>query len=101
MHAHSQLAHRHETLLNCEERMLFVGVDRFARLRDCLAMLCLRRQGQIHQVVVMVDPHMQDGLHLHLVGLWVVSQHSLPWVQRSNGTFPALGGDRCPRRETT
>jgi len=61
MHAHSQLTHRHEPLLHCQERMSLVGVDHLTRAQRRRAMLRLRRrgQGQIYQVMIVVDPDVQ------------------------------------------
>lgn len=51
-------------MLHCEEWMLLVGMQHLARLDRSFAVLSSRRggEGQIHQVVIVVDPHVQDGL---------------------------------------
>jgi hypothetical protein len=60
MHAQRDLAHRQEAVFQGEERVLLVGMDHLARLCDLTTWpLC---DGRVHQVVVVVDPHGQDGL---------------------------------------
>jgi hypothetical protein len=48
---------------------------------------CRTGQGKIDQVVIMVDPHVQDGLEFHLVRLRVVG-----------ADLPYSGGKRAMRR---
>jgi len=47
--------------------MLLVGMDHLARLRGGIAVLSMRRGGnrQVHQVVIVVDPHMYGGFKVH------------------------------------
>ncbi len=96
MHPQLDLPHRQEAMLHGEERVLLVGMHYFTRLRD-LATRPLRRgsNGQVHQVVVMVDPHVQDGLLLHLVRPGVVGQHALTYLQCANGLLAVIGGHDC------
>ncbi len=95
MHAQLDLAHRQEALLLRQEGMLLIGVDGLTRLRSSFAMLRSRRggQGKIHQVVIMVDPDVQDGFLFHLVRLRVVGPHLLPHVQRADGLLASRGID--------
>ena len=84
VHAQRDLAHWQEAVLYGEKGVLLIGMDHLARL-SCLAVLSMScgRDGQVHQVVVVVDLHVQDGLRLHLAGLGVVGQHALPdWRPR-------------------
>ncbi len=83
--------------------MLLVGLHHFARLLERLAVLRLRRRGdgQIYQVVVFVDPDMQDRLPLHLVRPGVVSPDLLPWFQLADGLLALRCRDRCCRCEAT
>jgi len=52
-----------------------------------------RRYRQIHQVMVVIGPHVQDGLQFHLVRLGVVRQHLLADVQRADLLFAMVSGD--------
>ncbi len=71
-----------------EEGVLLVGMHYLARLRRRLAMFSLggRGDGQVHQVMVVVDPHVQDGFLLHFARLGVVGQDALTYLQ---GASPA------------
>src|SRR6266851_3163800 len=102
VHAQRDLAHRQEALLLRQEGMLLVGVDGLARLRGCFAMLRSRRcgQGQIHQVVIMIDPHVQDGFLFHLVRLRVVGPYLLAYAQRADGLLAFRGCYQGGRRKT-
>ncbi len=64
MHAQLDLPHRQEALLLGQEGMLLVGVDDLTGLHGRFAMLSGNEhgQGQIDQVVVVVDPHVQHRL---------------------------------------
>ena len=60
--------------------MLLVGVEDFpAGL--CPLPLLGRRDGEIDQVIVVVDPDVQDRFHLHLFGIGVVRPHLLSHLQ--------------------
>ncbi len=95
MHAQRDPPHRQEALLLRQEGMLFVGVDRLTRLGGGFAMPsgCGRGQGQVHQVIVMVDPDVQDGLLFHLVRLRVVGPHLLAHLQRDDRLLAMIGGN--------
>src|SRR5713101_7613188 len=82
--------------------MLLVGVDGLTRLGGGFAMLRSRRggQGQIHQVVIMIDPHVQDGFLFHLVRLRVVGPHLLAHVQRADGLLAFRGRHQRGRCKT-
>ncbi len=94
VHAQLDLTHRQKAMLQGEERVFLVGMHHFTRFRD-LATRPLRRggHGQVHQIMVMVDPHVQDGLLLHLTRLGVVRQHLLADVQRADLLFAMVSGD--------
>src|SRR5712692_1756076 len=64
VHLQLELAYWQEAMLQREEGVLLVSMDHLARLRGGFAMLTLRRRSnrQVHQVTIMVDPHVQDGL---------------------------------------
>ncbi len=94
VHAQFDLAHRQEAVFHREEGVLLVGMHHLARLRGSLAMLSLRgRDGQVHQVVVMVDPHVQDGFLLHLARLRVVGQDAFSHLQGADGLLAVIGGE--------
>src|SRR6266566_197766 len=63
VHAQLDLAHWQKSRAPGEERMLLVGVDDFTRPQS-LAMRPLDGGGerQINQIVIRMDPHVQDGL---------------------------------------
>ncbi len=87
-------------MLHGEEWMFLVGMDHLARLRGGFAVLSTScGDGQVHQVVVVVDPHMQDGLLFHLARLGVVGQHSFTYLQGADGLLAVIGGDTGLRRE--
>ncbi len=46
-----------------EERVFLVGMDHLARLRGGFAVLSMScgGDGQVHQVVVVIDPHVHGG----------------------------------------
>jgi len=94
-HAQLDLPDWQEPLLQRQERMLLVGMHHLTRLRCRLAMLSLHCRGnrQVNQVVIVVDPHMHDGLQLYLVRLGVVGQHSLTDLQRADGLLVVIGRD--------
>jgi hypothetical protein len=58
------------------------NANNFARLGHNGAMGCkaIRRDGEINEVTVLMNPDVQDGLVLHLPGLGVVRQHFLTVV---------------------
>jgi len=62
VYARCDLAHRQEAVFQGEERVLLVGMDHLARLCDLITRPLCGGDGQVHQVVVVVDPHVQDGL---------------------------------------
>src|SRR5260370_15868729 len=82
--------------------MLLVSVDGLTRLRRGFAMLRSHRggQGQVHQIIIMVDPDVQDGFLFHLVRLRVVGPHLLPHVQRADGLLAFRGCYQGGRRKT-
>ncbi len=67
-------------------------------LCDLQIIHCLRPG---HQVVIVVDPHVQDGLLFHLAGPGVVGQDSLTHLQGADGLFAMIGGDLCRHGEAT
>jgi len=74
MHAQVQLRNGYKTSLQGKEGMLLIGVNDLTRLRDDGAMGRMggRSQGQVYQIVVVVDPHMQHRFQFHLVRLRIV-----------------------------
>src|SRR5713101_7618364 len=102
MHAQRDLSNRQEALLLRQEGMLFVGVDRLTRPGGGFAMpsRCGRGQGQVHQVIVMVDPHVQDRFLFHLVRLRVVGPYLLAHAQRADGLLAFRGCYQGGRRKT-
>src|SRR5216683_8026122 len=102
MHAQRDLSNRQEALLLRQEGMLFVGVDRLTRPGGGFAMpsRCGRGQGQVHQVIVMVDPHVQDRFLFHLVRLRVVGPYLLAYAQRADGLLAFRGCYQGGRRKT-
>src|SRR5437763_5865036 len=95
MHPKLDLTDRHKPFLLGEEWVFLVGMDYFARLGGDLAMLSWRsrRQGQIDQVVIMVEPDMLDRFQFHLVHLRIVGPHLLSHFERIDRLFSMLGGD--------
>jgi len=93
MHPQFDLADRQKALFQCEKWVFLVGVDRLTHLGGSLAMLgwVRRSQCQIHQVSIMVDPHVQDGFLFHLMRLRIVGQHLVPYMQLANRLFTLLG----------
>lgn len=61
------------------------GVDDLAVLARFERGMRLRGDGQIDQVMVMIDPDVQDGLQLHLAGRWVVGPDLVSRMQTDNG----------------
>jgi hypothetical protein len=103
MHAHRDLLDRQEAVLSRQEGVLVVGLHHLTLRVGSAAMvrLCCRGDGQVHQVVVGMDPDMHDGLHLHLVRLEVIiSPALLTDMSCVNGPFP-LVGCYSRRRDTT
>ena len=60
-----------------------------------------RGQGQIDQIVIVVNPDMQDGLQFHPVRLGVVGEDFLPGFERANGLLTLLRRDLRAGREAT
>ncbi len=83
MHTQLDLPNRHEAFLDRQERMLLVGMDDFTARLLRLVMLRDGGDGEIDQIVVVVDPHVQDRLHLHLLGVGVVRPHLISRMQLS------------------
>lgn len=63
--------------------------------------LCWRGDGQVHQVIVGMDPHVQDRLQLHLFRLGIIGQHLLTHVKRANGLFSVARRDQRAKGEAT
>src|SRR5579885_3781496 len=93
MHPQLDLTDRQEAFLLGQERMLLIGVDDLAGPGRRLAMRrwLARGQGQIHQVVIVVDPHMQDGLEFHVLGLGIIGLNFLSWPDRPNRLLTLRG----------
>src|SRR5579885_2309651 len=91
MHAWLELTDRKEALLFGQERMLLVGMQHLA----VLVYFPIRpfdggRQRQIHQVGVVSEPEVLDGLQLHLFGAWVIRPDLLAHFQRADGLLAML-----------
>ncbi len=93
MHTELDLPYRHEAFLLGQEWMLLVGVDDLTGLHGRFTKLCWKHggQGQIDQVVVVVDPHMQYRFQFHLARLGIVGLHLFTHMQFANWLLP-LGG---------
>ena len=57
MHTQGDLSDWQEPFFLRQERVLLVGVDRLARFRHSFAVVGDAGQGEVYQVVIMVDPH--------------------------------------------
>ncbi len=92
VHAQLDLTHGQEAVFHGEERMFLVGMDHLACLRRRFAVLSLggRGDGQVHQVVIVVDPHVQDGFLLHLAGPGVVGKYPLSHLQGADGLLAVI-----------
>src|SRR5579884_3678657 len=103
MHTQLDLSHWQEASFLGEEGMLLVGVDDFALSTHTSAMLYSlgSRQRHIHQIVIMVEEDVQDGLILHLFGVGIIGQHLFAHVQLANWLFALGGADQRLCREAT
>ena len=86
------MGHGREALFLGEERMSLVGVDR-VHLLDGMALLVFGGvgDGQVDQVIVVVDPDVLDGLQFHLLGRGVVGPDLLTNFKAADGLL-AFGG---------
>ena len=84
-----EVSDREKFLLGGQEGVFLVGMhDLTLRFGSAVMVrLCWRRDGQIHQIIVGLRPHMQDRLQFHLMRLGVVGPHLVPHVKRANGLF--------------
>src|SRR6266566_3953121 len=103
VHPQLDLAYRQEAMFHGEEWVFLISMHHLARLCRSFAMLtlCRRRNRQVHQVVVMVDPYVQDGLRLHLARLGIIGQDPLTYMYLANRLLPMLGGHYGLRRKAT
>ncbi len=94
MHAQRNLSDRQEALFLRQEGVLLIGVDDLDGLVRVFTMRVGfgNRQGEVYQVVVMVDPHVQDRLEFHAVRLGIVRPHLVAYVQ---GAYRLLTMRRC------
>ena len=68
VHVMRDLIYWQEAMFHSEEGVFLAAMDHLACFRGGFTMLSMSRggDGQIHQVVIVVDPHVQDELRLHL-----------------------------------
>src|SRR5579885_817027 len=101
MHAQRDLPDRQKAFLLGQEGVLLVSMDHFIALEQ-FVMLCWNVGGQreIDQVMVGMNPDMQDRFLLHFVRLGIVGQHVFTHLQLPNRFFPLLGRDSSLRSET-
>ncbi len=96
VHVWFERVSRQEAVLHGQEGGLPGRVDGlcFGVLLGCLWDFGLGLDGDVDQVVVVVDPHMLDWLQLHLVRRLVVGPDLIPNVQAADGDFPTGTGDQ-------
>ena len=106
MHTYMQVRYSDKTSLYCQEWMLLVGVDGLVFMHIAFFRMLGPADGQVHEVVVVIDPDMLDGLVsrsigylLHLLRLRIVGPHFLPDLERADGFGTDRGGDKCVRGE--
>jgi hypothetical protein len=88
VHAHHDLTYRQEALLKREEGVLLIGVDDLTAALACVALWILpgRAQGQIHQILILVEKDVQDGLPLHALCLRIVGPDLLSLLQSAQSS---------------
>ena len=103
MHPYLDLPYWQETIFSCEERMLLIGMDDLvcARCWTSMSSWYDRGERQIDQVVVGVNPDMQDRLELHFVCLGIVSPGLVPCLHLADRLLPVVGSHHRPGAEAT
>jgi len=86
MHSQFELTHWHKALLFGKEGVFLVGVDDFVGSGCYRAMgrVQLRRQREIDEIVIGVNPDVQDGFVFHLARLGIVGQHLFATLSASS-----------------